>query len=124
MPRDPAAETLLADHTDAVARTTGRLRDILLAARPELDERARPGWHSINYHSPVAGFVCALFPGADRVDLVFEHGAQLPDPERRLVGDGRQVRALRFPAGADVDPTVVVDFLDLAVDEGIRRRAP
>ena len=78
----------------------------------------RRGWHSINYRDPVAGFVCALFPTADRVQLVFEHGARLPDPERRLSGTGRQVRALDLTAPDQVDAEVVGTFLDHAVELG------
>ncbi len=123
MPRDAAVEPLLADHPDAVVTTAQRLRDILLDAHPDLTERARTGWHSVNYSHPRAGFVCALFPGADRVDLVFEHGARLPDPDGRLSGSGRQVRTLVLPAGAEVDAEVVTEFLDLAVELGAGRRA-
>ena len=123
MPRDPAADALLADHTEDVVRTAQRLRDVLLEARPELTERARPGWHSVNYAHPEAGFVCALFPYADRVDLVFERGALLPDPDGRLTGDTKQVRTLRLPAGGGVDARAVVELLDAAVDVGAALRA-
>ena len=120
MPRDPAVERLLADHTDDVVRTAQRVREVVLGAHPDLTERARAGWHSVDYAHPDAGFLCALFPYADRVDLVFEHGALLPDPHGRLSGTTRQVRTMRFPAGADVEPDVVVEFLDAAVELGAR----
>jgi hypothetical protein len=120
--RDPGVDELLADHSDAVVDLVHRLRAVVLEAHPQFVERARPGWHSINYRDPVAGFVCALFPGADRVQLVLEHGARLPDPEARLSGTGRQVRTLDFPSGAEVDADVVVHFLDLAVELGAALR--
>ena len=123
MPPDTAAERLLADHPEDVIATAQRLREVLLAAHPDLTERARPGWHSLNYSHPHAGFVCALFPGSDRVDPVLEHGARLPDPDGRLTGNGRQVRTLCFRAPADVDADVVVEFLDLAVEFGTASRA-
>ncbi len=125
VPRDDAVELLLADHTDEIARTAQRLRDVLLAARPEFVERARPGWHSVNYTHPEAGFVCAIFPTADRVDLVFERGVLLPDPEGRLTGTGRQVRVLPFRPGEEVDEALVTEVLDLAVEvgAGLRGRA-
>ena len=123
MPRDDDAEDLLSEHPDAVAATARRLRAVLLDAHPQLEERVRRGWHSINYRDPVAGFVCALFPTADRVQLVFEHGARLPDPERRLSGSGRQVRALEVTAPDQVDPEVVGTFLDHAVELGAALRA-
>ena len=123
MPRDDDAEDLLSEHPDAVAATAQRLRAVLLDAHPQLEERVRRGWHSINYRDPVAGFVCALFPTADRVQLVFEHGARLPDPDGRLTGTGRQVRALEFRTPDEVDPAVVVPFLDHAVELGAGLRA-
>ncbi|MFP5369347.1 MAG: DUF1801 domain-containing protein [Actinomycetes bacterium] len=123
MTSDGGLGLLLADHPDAVVRTALRLRAVLLDGRPELAERVRPGWHSINFHHPTAGFVCALFPLADRVDLVFERGALLPDPNSRLTGTGRQVRSLRFPARDDVDPEVVLEYLDLAVELGAASRS-
>ena len=123
MPREDDAEDLLSEHPDAVAATARRLRAVLLDAHPQLEERVRRGWHSINYRDPVAGFVCALFPTADRVQLVFEHGARLPDPERRLSGSGRQVRALEVTAPDQVDPEVVGTFLDHAVELGAALRA-
>jgi hypothetical protein len=122
VPRDPDADDLLTEHTDAVAATAQRLRTVLLDAHPQLEERVRRGWHSLNYRDPEAGFVCALFPTADRVQLVFEHGARLPDPERRLSGTGRQVRSLELTDAEDVDADVVTTFLDLAVELGARVR--
>ncbi|WP_164704568.1 DUF1801 domain-containing protein [Blastococcus litoris] len=123
MPRDPAVDELLADHSDAVVALTQQLRGVVLAAHPQLTERARPGWHSVNYRDPVAGFVCALFPGADRVQLVFEHGARLPDPAGRLSGNGRRVRMLDFSVGDGPDADALVHFLDLAVELGAALRA-
>jgi len=123
VPRDDAAvDALLREHTEAVAATAGRLREVVLGAHPQLDERVRTGWHSINYRDPAAGFVCAVFPGADRVQLVFEHGARLPDPRGLLTGTGRQVRMLVLETPEDVVPDVVTEFLDLAVELGTARR--
>ena len=116
-------DALLADHPEAVAGIALRLREVLLTGRPDLAERVRPGWHSVNFRDPGAGFVCAIFPLADRVQLVFERGALLPDPHRRLGGTGRQVRTLEFTAEGDVDAEVILEFLDLAVDIGARARS-
>jgi hypothetical protein len=119
---DAEVDHLLAEHPDAVAATAREVRRAVLDAHPQLVERVRHGWHSINYRDPAAGFVCAVFPLADGVQLVFEHGARLPDPEGRLTGTGRQVRMLHFAAGAGVDPADVTHFLDLAVELGAALR--
>jgi len=123
MARDEEVERLLADVPDEVARTARRVRAVLRSGSPDLAEAVRSGWRSINYRDPAAGFVCAVFPQADRVQLVFEHGARLPDPHGLLTGTGRQVRALEFTDESDVDPEVVLEYLDLAVElgAGLRR---
>ncbi len=123
MPTDPEAEDLLSEHPDAVALTARRVRAVLLDAHPQLTEQVRRGWHSINYRDPGAGFVCAVFPTADRVQLVFEHGARLPDPEGRLSGTGKQVRTLDLAAPEEVDAAVVATFLDHAVELGAGLRS-
>ena len=123
MATDDEVDRLLADVPDGVARTVQRLRAVIRAGGPDLTEAVRTGWRSINYRDPRAGFVCAVFPSADRVQLVFEHGARLPDPHGRLVGTGRQVRALEFAAEEDVDAEVVLEYLDLAVELGAGLRA-
>ena len=118
MPTDPEVHDLLADHRDDVVVTAERLRAAILEAQPQLVERVRRGWHSINYRDPAAGFVCAIFPTADSVQLVFERGAQLPDVDGLLTGSGKQVRMLVFHAADEVDEDVVGRYLDLAVELG------
>jgi hypothetical protein len=121
VPESPGVDDLLSAHRDTVAATGRRLRRVILDGHPQLSERVRPGWHSLNYHDPEAGFVCAIFPLADQVQLVFERGAQLPDPHGLLSGSGRTVRTLQFHDEAAVDPAVVLGFLDLAVELGALR---
>jgi hypothetical protein len=123
VPDSTEVEELLAAHTDDVAAAARRLREVILEAHPQLIERVRLGWHSVNYADPAAGFVCAVFPLADRVQLVFERGAQLPDPDGLLGGSGRTVRTLEFASAGAVDPAVVVAFLDLAVELGAALRS-
>ena len=115
-------EELLGEHSDVVADTARLVRGALLDGFPDLIERVRRGWHSVNYHHPDAGFLCAVFPLADRVQLVFERGAQLADPRGLLTGSGKTVRALEFRTPEDVDPEIVVEYADQAVAVGAARR--
>lgn len=81
----------------AMADTVRALAQLVAEVAPELEGQIRIGWGSINYRHPGAGFVCAIFPMADHVSLVFEHGAQLSSP--LLSGDGKQVRFIRVSPG-------------------------
>jgi hypothetical protein len=121
---DDEVEALLTDHPDAVADTARRLREVVLGAHPQLVERVQRGWHTINYRDPTAGFVAAIQPTADGVQLVLVRGVLLPDPDGVLCGSGKQARSLVFATAADVDEDVVTRFLDLTIDlaAALRRR--
>jgi hypothetical protein len=67
-------------------------REMILAAEPEFGERVYRGWRGVGFRHPEAGYVCAIFPKDDHVELLFEHGASLADPEGRLEGGGTQTR--------------------------------
>ena len=123
VPLDPEVDALLSEHTPGVAQAARRVRAAVRRGRPELTERVRHGWHSINHRDPAGGFVCAIFPMADLVDLVFERGVLLPDPAGLLRGSGRQVRSLEYTDGSRVDDDVVQEFLDHAVEIGAGLRA-
>ena len=123
VPHDPEVDALLDDHAPHVAAAARRVRAAVRRAHPDLTERVRPGWHSINYHDRAAGFVSAIFPMTDHVQLVFERGVLLPDPAGLLTGSGRQVRSLEYRHADEVDDRVVQEFLDHAVEIGAARRA-
>jgi hypothetical protein len=123
-PVDEQLRHLLVGEPPAVAALVHRLRAVVRAAHPDLRERVYPGWHGLGFHHPRAGYLCALFPRDGGVNVGFEHGADLPDPHGRLLGEGRRMRDVRVEvtAGPD-DDEVVVDYLDLALDWALDRAA-
>jgi hypothetical protein len=96
------------------------VREAVLAADPDLVERVYRGWRGVGFRHPDAGYVCGIFPREDGVELLFERGASLPDPEGILRGDGTQTRfvhviepdpALREQIGAYVQQAVAQRLL-------------
>ena len=123
-PADEQLDQMLVSEPPAVAALVRRLRDVVLAAHPDLRERVNTGWHGIGFHHPRAGYVVGLFPRDGGVNVGFEHGADLPDPHGRLLGERRRTRDVRVEVGAGTDEEdVVVDYLDIAVDHAIDRAA-
>jgi hypothetical protein len=117
VPIDAQLEEMLAGEAPTVAALVHRLRAVVREAHPDLRERVNHGWHGLAFHHPRAGYVCALFPRDGGVNVGFEHGADLPDPHGRLLGEGRRTRDVRVEPGAGQgEEDVVVDYLDLAVD--------
>jgi hypothetical protein len=96
-----------------------RLRDAVLAADPDLSERLYPGWRGVGYRHPEAGYVCGIFPQADReVRLLFEHGTSLPDPDRVLEGSGTQTRHIVVRA---LDAALVERYVQQAIAQRLLR---
>ncbi|HET6257983.1 MAG TPA: DUF1801 domain-containing protein [Pseudonocardia sp.] len=119
---DEQLDHLLVGELPAVAVLVRRLRAVVRIAHPDLRERVYPGWHGLGFHHPRGGYVCALFPRDGGVNVGFEHGADLPDPHGRLLGEGRRMRDVRIEVDAGPDEEeLVVEYLDLAVDWALDR---
>jgi hypothetical protein len=91
---------------------------LIRATRRALRKRFSKGYELVydNYNFFVIGYspterpsdsLVSIAAGANGVGLCFIHGAKLPDPERVLLGSGRQTRFVRLES-ADVlaRPTV------------------
>lgn len=112
-------ETFLDGFRPPIAEMAGRLIAALHELRPDLVPQVRLGWGSVNFRHRKAGFVCAVFPMADHVSLVFEHGRQLSNASGLLQGDGKQVRFIPFRPDDDIPE----DALAVLLAEAIALRA-
>jgi hypothetical protein len=52
------------------------------------------------------------------VTLFFLSGADLPDPESRLIGSGRRVRSVRLESLATLDEPAIARLLNIAAERG------
>ena len=117
-------EKLLERYPPGIQALTGQLRRLVMAAVPEASEYVNAGWCAIAYRHPDAGYFCGLFPFADHVKLLFEHGVELDDPAGLLEGDGRQVRYIAMRKLADTRKRGIKPLLIAAVAlRGGRKRA-
>lgn len=103
-------EAILARVPPGVAAEARQLVAVLGTLRPDLTAKVQPGWGSVNYRHKRAGFVCAVFPLAGHVSLVFEHGRLLSNDDGLLEGDGKQVRFIVLSPG-DPIPEVPIGLL-------------
>jgi hypothetical protein len=98
---------ILVDHPAEIRAAVEKLRKLIRESMPEALESGHPIWHSINYRHPSAGYVCGLFPRDEYIDLVFEFGILLPDPQNVLQGEGVQVRYIRVRESAEIKEKVI-----------------
>lgn len=111
-----AVEALLADHSDRVAAVARWLHDVVAEAMPDARVKVWRGWHGFGFHHPEAGYAVGVFPKAGDVELLFEWGVRMPDPEGLLTGEGSRTRVIRVrEVGAPPAETLAV-YVDLAVE--------
>lgn len=113
---DYSVSDLLSGYPPPTQAIVERLRGGILEFAPQAKEKANRGWRSISYRDTLVGYFCGIFPFEAHVDLIFEFGALLPDPEGRLQGDAKQVRYLRFYEPDEVQAEAIEPFLKAALD--------
>jgi hypothetical protein len=99
---------------------------LIRALRRALRKRFRTAYELVydNYNFLVIGYsaterpsdaIVSLAAAANGVGLCFIHGARLPDPERLLLGSGKQTRFLRLESVEVLDRPAVCALLAAAV---------
>ena len=116
-------DDILAEHTPEVRALTERLRKLILQAIPTAIETAYPVWHGIGYRHPDIGYFCGIFPKKDIVQLGFEFGVLLPDPDGLLDSTGKQVRYVTIRGSKDIRPKAIKELLQAATSLPQEREA-
>jgi hypothetical protein len=106
---------ILQGHSPEVRQVVEALRKLVRETAPTAQESAHAVWHSIHYHDPQNGYFCGIFPMDDSVNLVFEFGILLPDPEHILQGNGKQVRSLRLYEKDDIPFEALRELIQAAL---------
>jgi hypothetical protein len=88
----------------------------------DLFERVYRGWRGVGFHHPEAGYVCAIYPRGNRVDLLFEHGASLVDPDGLLEGDGSQTRTVPIRASGESTASAIAALVQQAIAQRLLTR--
>jgi hypothetical protein len=89
-----------------------RLREIFADSRPEIQEGYKWSRPVYTLAGKPVGYIVAN--KAD-VNLGFDHGAELNDPQGRLQGGGKQMRHIKFRSADEIDDAYVRSLLDQAV---------
>lgn len=93
------------------------LRGLCAAAREALDLALPDARHAIKWGFPTwvgKGTVVALLPYTRHVNLQFHRGASLPDPDRLLLGSGKELRHVRLEHAKDLKTPAVRALLRAA----------
>jgi Domain of unknown function (DU1801) len=120
---DPGYVKLLARHSEAVVRTALAARKLILEEAPEANEFVYEVYTIADHFGftdrPSDAFVFTT-THANWVNLGFNFGALLPDPEGLLRGEGKIIRHVRIAGAKDLDVPGVRELVRAAIAQAER----
>ena len=109
---------LLSEYPPAAQQLALRVRKLLLRIIPDVHEHVYPGWRIISFRmgDGQEHQICWLAPQRFGVNLGFEHGAELPDPNGLLTGSTKQARNVHIRSARDVDVSKIAALVAAAIE--------
>ncbi|HEX3746865.1 MAG TPA: DUF1801 domain-containing protein [Bryobacteraceae bacterium] len=123
MPRPPSRDllTYLASYAPPISALTLALREIVLAEAPAAIESLAKGYAvAIGFSftgKPLKDGFCHIVTYAAHVNLGFNRGALLPDPNRVLAGSGKLIRHIQMRGQDDLNRPFLRRYLQAAIDQ-------
>ena len=114
---DPAVDTFLKGYAPPVREIAVKARETILSVLPEATEKVYPGWKVIQYgaSADTKSVFAAISPQRERVNLGLAHGADLPDPDGLLEGDGKAIRHIKLTSPEAAGAPAVKELIRGAV---------
>lgn len=121
---DPQLLNYLAPYGPHLSSLTLTLRDIVLEEAPDAKESIVKGYAlAIGFSftgKPLKDGFCHIATYRSHVNLGFNRGALLPDPNGVLVGKGKAIRHITLHEQSDLERPFIRRFLQAAIDQ-VRR---
>lgn len=125
MREPPAAlRKFLAPYGPAIARVFLATRKVLLTAAPDATELIYDAYNAVavaySFTDRLSEAFCHVAAYRHHVNLGFNQGARLPDPQRLLLGTGANIRHIRIVTVDDLQRFGVRCLVHAAVEQGRR----
>jgi hypothetical protein len=123
-PPSAALRGFLEAYDPPIARLYFAARATVLDAAPDVNELIYDAYNAVttaySFTERLADAFCHVAAYRGYVNLGFNRGAGLPDPERILVGKGARIRHVRVSATKDLERPALRSLLRAAVEQGRR----
>jgi hypothetical protein len=123
MSRPPDRQLLsyLAAYDPHVSNLTLALRDVVLEEAPDAIESIVKGYAlAIGFSftgKPLKDGFCHIVTYSSYVNLGFNRGAQLPDPNKVLAGKGKSIRHIAIRNQSELDRPFIRRYLQAAIEQ-------
>jgi len=119
-PPDPQLLEYLARYDPHVSRLALALRELVLEEAPTAKESFSRGYAvGIAFSftgKPIKDGFCHVVTYSSHVNLGFNQGASLPDPDRVLAGNGKSIRHVTFHSEEDLNRPFIRRYLHVAIE--------
>ena len=126
-PPDPLLLTYLAPYGPHLSDLTLALREMVLEEAPDAKESIVKGYAlAIGFSftgKPLKDGFCHVVTYGTHVNLGFNRGAQLPDPNGMLKGNGKAIRHITIHDQSELERPFLRRYLQAAIDQ-VRRPQP
>lgn len=120
-PPDRQFLSYLAAYDPHISNLTLALREIVLEEAPEAVESIVKGYAlAIGFSftgKPLKDGFCHVVAYGSHVNLGFNRGAQLPDPNRVLIGTGKSMRHLTIHNQSELERPFVRRYIQAAIEQ-------
>jgi hypothetical protein len=108
---------LLALYTPDVRDLALKTRALILEVMPDTLEQVDDSAQLIayGYDRTYTGLICGIIPQKTYVNLMFSHGATMPDPDQLLTGTGKKARHIKIQTADALEHPGVRALLDAGV---------
>lgn len=100
------------DYPNKHSEIENKLRKIILSVSDDISETVKWGWPTFVCN----GNLCNLVQYKNHVNLHFLNGTRIDDPEKRLVGTGKDMRHLTFKAVGGIDESYIKKLVKSAIE--------
>src|SRR5262245_36804021 len=109
--RDPAIEAWMQAHSGALGVIARRWFEIMRACGSDVRELLHDGHPTACVGDAAFGYVNAF---RAHVNVGFFRGAEIPDPDHLLEGNGKFMRHVKLRPGCEVDETALMELIQTA----------
>ena len=114
-PVDPKLQEFLRPYDDAVVELVLQVRALILQEVPHAYELLYDSYNALSmaysYSEDLNDAFCHVATYTRHVNLGFNRGADLEDPNGLLRGSGKRIRHVRVESTEDLEPSHVRDFV-------------
>jgi len=119
-PPDPRLLDFLTAYDRTIADLALALREIILEEQPDASESVYQVYTVaiwFGFSGKMKDMFCYITTHAGHIDLGFPRGANLPDPNRVLEGEGKAMRHIKFTSMSDLERPFLRRYIQAAIEQ-------